>query len=84
MKENIYLFKSKVDSIKIRNMTIEMMSESVKCHEESIMEARLEERKIIRDFLENSSVWDSEYIYLRKELLLEKFDELPIKSLTIN
>lgn len=31
--------------------------------------------KEVRDFLENSSVWDSEYIYQRKALLLQKFDE---------
>jgi len=47
---------------------------------EEIQKAREEEREKIREFLSSSSVWDTEYIYIRKALLLQKFDELINKN----
>jgi len=32
--------------------------------------------KEVEDFLTNSSVWDSDYIYTRKAKMLEQFKEL--------
>lgn len=43
---------------------------------EKLKKAIEHERIEIRNFLKSSSVWDAEYIYHRKALLLEKFDLL--------
>jgi len=45
--------------------------EEIKSFIENLLE---QDRERIRTFLKDSSVWDAEYIYHRKSLLLEKYD----------
>lgn len=55
------------------NNSIKLLIEELIQATVAVTEERV--RREVREFLANSSVWDSEYIYLRKAKMLDQFDE---------